>query len=291
MAQPTYVSYFCVTCPLSQPHTPFLSTSEFLVCCPPSGILTWHSSTCQGSIFSLVSFGSFLSSICPLEEKWARHPSLASQIVFSLLGLHFRTTHIHLYLVPTLLLATCLGCCLSFMCDSSTLAEVTLLFPPPQYDVASLGHFSFSLQHQELSSWEAIYGSPVPSTVCSLLSIKRRAEHSVFWALRVTGLPPPQHCGCLSIHAMHLSLRRPEPPLTCLVLLSVCLEQICSCQFPALPSCPFSVSFHHLSQEPKRRKEEREVHNCRIRLIRFRLHPFCLLHGVCLSIWCGARWG
>lgn len=70
------MSYFCVTCPLSQPHTPFLSTPEFLVCCPPSGILTWHSSTCQGSIFSLVSFGSFLSSVRSLEEKWARHPSL-----------------------------------------------------------------------------------------------------------------------------------------------------------------------------------------------------------------------
>lgn len=238
---------------------------------------------------SLIWVLSFLSSV--FRGKMGQTSISASQIIFSLLGLHLWTTYICLYLVPTLLLATCLGCCLSFMCDSSTLAEVTLLFPPPQYDVASLGHFSFSLQHQELSSWEAIYGSPAPSTVCSLLSIKRRAEHSVFWALRVTGLPPPQHCGCLSIHAMHLSLRRPEPPLTCLVLLSVCLEQICSCQFPALPSCPFSVSFHHLSQEPKRRKEEREVHNCRIRLIRFRLHPFCLLHGVCLSIWCGARWG
>lgn len=223
MAQPTYMSYFCVTCPLSQPHTPFLSTPEFLVCCPRFGILTWHSSTFQGSIFSLVSFGSFLSSICPLEEKWVRHPSLTSQIAFSLLGLHFRTTHICLYLVPTLLLATCLGCCLSYMCGSRTLAKVTLLFPTPQWDVASLGHFSFSLQHQELSSWEAIYGSPAPSTVCSPLSIKRCAEHSVFWALRVTGLPAPQHCGCLSIHAVHLSLPRPEPPLTCLVLL-VCAE-------------------------------------------------------------------
>lgn len=68
-------------------------------------------------------------------------------IVFSLLGLQFWTTHIYLYLVLTLLLATCLGCCLPYMCGSSTQASYIAL-PPPQCDVASLGKPSMVLLPQ-----------------------------------------------------------------------------------------------------------------------------------------------
>lgn len=143
----------------------------------------------QGAIFSLVSFGSFLFSVCPLKEKWARHPSLASQIIFSLFGLQFWTTHIYLYLSRPFYWPPAWAA-VFHTCVAQAHRLITLLFPL----------LSVMWLHLGSHLW-----SSCPSTVCSLLSITQCAEHSVFWALRVIGLPP-QHCGCLSIHAMHLSL-------------------------------------------------------------------------------------
>lgn len=219
----------------------------------------------QGAIFSLVSFGPFLSSVCPLKEKWASFHLWPLKSSFPYLGFS-SGPHISIctwsrpcYWPPA-------WAAVFHTCVAQAHRLITLLFPL----------LSVMWLHLGSHLW-----SSCPSTVCSLLSITQCAEHSVFWALRVTGLPP-QHCGCLSIHAMHLSL--PSSPW-CLPRADLFVP------VSSLLSSPFSVSFHHLSQEPKRRKEKREVHNCRIRLIRFHLHPFFLLHGVGSSIWCGARWG
>lgn len=91
---------------------------------------------------------------------------------------------------------------------------------------------SLSSQDQESSLWEAISGPPAPGCVLPPLCIKQpHIECSVFWALSLgseghrTRPHPLLHCGCLSIHAVHLSLPRLEPPLPHLALGGVCLPR------------------------------------------------------------------
>lgn len=179
-----YVLFLCCL-PLHQSHTPILSNPEFLVCYPPSGILT-TSLLLPGLQFFLVSFRTFLSSVSLLEENGPDIHLWPLKTSFLFLGFS-SGLDLHLYLVQILLL----DCCLPCMCGSSTVASYNVL---PSFPVCCGLTEPFSLlQYQESSPWEAISVLLSQARVLPLLSIKQFADCSVFWVLRVKG-HSPSHC-------------------------------------------------------------------------------------------------
>lgn len=154
---------------------------------------------------------------------------------------------------------------------------VELPFPPPRV-FGFTGLFLVFLQHQESPPLGRHLQSSCRRPVCSLCCLSNNTllkEYSAFWVLRVTGHPHTLHCGRLSIHTEHLSLSKLEPPF--LIQFSVRFAKSRSDHaslLPFSPPTPFPVSFHHLPQEPKRKKGEGEVHNHKTRLIRFHRRPF-----------------
>lgn len=203
---------------------------------------------------------------------------------------------LRLYLVQALLTATSLGCCCPPCVYGSSILASQAFLPSFQVWFGFTEPLSLSSQDQESS-----FGKPSLvlqlQAVCSLhcVSINHilnaQCSGPCPRALRVTGhVPPLLHCGCLSIHAVHLSLPRLEPPLPHLALSGVCLPRA-ALMVPVsflslLPLfCVFSAPPPGAKKERRRREKFIITRLGRSDFI----HPFCLLHGVCLSIRCDTR--
>lgn len=173
---------------------------------------------------------------------------------------------------------------------------VKLLFPPSWCGLAS---------RSPCHSPHRIRSHPFgkPSLVLQLQAVlppqcikQPHIECSVFWALSLgaeghrTRPRPLLHCGCLSIHAVHLSLPRLEPPLPHVALGGVCLPRadlVVPVSFLSLLPlfCVFSAPPPGAKKERRRREKFIITRLDRSDFI----HPFCLLHGVCLNIRCDTR--
>lgn len=151
---------------------------------------------------------------------------------------------LRLYLVQALLTATSLGCCCPPCVYGSSILASQAFLPSFQVWFGFTEPLSLSSQDQESS-----FGKPSLvlqlQAVCSLhcVSINHilnaQCSGPCPRALRVTGHAPPLlHCGCLSIHAVPLSLPRLEPPLPHLALSGCVFAKSSSDGASSLPFLP-----------------------------------------------------
>lgn len=141
-----------------------------------------------GLQFFFVSFGPFLSSVSLLEEKkWARHPSLASPNILTLLGLQFWTRYFSICTWSRSCSWPPAWAVVFHACVAPAHWLVMLLFPPSQRAMASLNRFHSSSSTRSHPLGKPSLVLPPQACVLPLLPIKRFAECSVSWPPRVTG--------------------------------------------------------------------------------------------------------
>lgn len=189
---------------------------------------------------------------------------------------------LHLYLVQALLTATSLGCCCPPCVYGSSILASQAFLPSFQVWFGFTEPLSLSSQDQESS-----FGKPSLvlqlQAVCSLhcVSINHilnaQCSGPCPRALRVTGHVPPPTALWLFVHPRCASVSpqaRASPASSSSQWCVFAKSSSDGASFLSFSPPPFLCLFSTSTRSQKRKKEEREVHNYKIRPIRF--HPSIL---------------